>query len=182
MLSFPTAYQVSSVHDGEKSSPGSFSRTLAASHWLDWNSSSLKLIIKVPLHFHPWWKGKKFRLMVNLQLNFFSSLWIFRKSCSIKLSSDFENKRLKTTERRTLNSNYSVFLVVGSLEDRVRVWLKVISEFCVSSFLFFQSRNCGHNVFAKESVSQSLVSSADLQTSCIRNHGLSTGVPNGPAN
>lgn len=75
--------------------------------------------------------------MVNLQLNFFSSLWIFRKSYSIKLSSDFENKRLKTTERRTLNSKYSVFLVVGSLEDRVRVWLKVIREFCISSFFFF---------------------------------------------
>lgn len=81
------------------------------------------------------------RLISNSQFNFVSSLWVFQKKLSsMKLSLDFENQKLKIAERSTLNSHYSVFLVVGSWEDRFRVWLKVISDFCVSSFFFFQSR------------------------------------------
>lgn len=95
----------------------------------------------------------------------------------MKLSLDFENQRLKMAERSTLNFYYAVFLVAGSWEDRFRIWLKVISDFCVSSFFFFSRVEFWPDCFGKESISQPTVSSAKARTGYTGNHGQSTGIP-----
>ena len=73
----------------------------------------------------------------------------------MKLSLDFENQRLKMAERCTLNFYYAVFLVAGSWEDRFRIWLNVISDFCVSSFFFFFQGRILARLFLERKVSVS---------------------------
>lgn len=68
MLSFPKAFQVRSAHGGGKSSLRSFSRTLAASHWPEWNSAFPKLIMKMPPPFRRKQSPHGHRFMVGLSL------------------------------------------------------------------------------------------------------------------